>query len=107
MNLIRRFRFLILLPAATLAACVAPQGRVETGLIKAGISPRMAACMADRLVDRLSAGQLRRLGSLAKVGRTDLHHVTVDQFLYQIRALDDPEILAVTSKAAVICALDG
>ncbi|MDX3910188.1 MAG: hypothetical protein QHC67_10260 [Sphingobium sp.] len=95
----------VLLACGMLAGCAAPQSRVEAGLIKAGVSPRMAACMADRMVDRLSSGQLRRLQSLSKVGRTDLNNVTVDQLLYQVRALEDPEIMAVTTKAALLCAL--
>ncbi len=96
-----------LLALATLAACATPQNRVEAGLVEAGISPRMAACMADRMVDRLSLVQLRRLQSLSKVGRTDFRTVSVDQFLFRVRALKDPEMLAVTSKSALVCALDG
>lgn len=96
-----------LLAFATLAACATPRDRVEVGLVDAGISPRMAACMADRMVDRLSLVQLRRLQSLSKVGKTDFRTVSVEQFLFRVRALQDPEILAVTSKAALVCAIDG
>ncbi|MES1985166.1 MAG: hypothetical protein V4461_09440 [Pseudomonadota bacterium] len=96
----------VLMASILLASCATPQTRVETGLMDAGLSPRMAACMADRMVDRLSLVQLKRLQSLARVGRTDFERVTVDGFLYKIRALEDPEIFAVTSKAALVCALD-
>jgi hypothetical protein len=101
----KTFALPFMLACGLLAGCAAPQNRVEAGLIKAGVSPRMAACMADRMVDRLSTGQLRRLQSLSKVGRTDINNVTVDQLLYQVRALEDPEIMAVTTKVALVCAL--
>ncbi|WP_150291933.1 hypothetical protein [Sphingobium estronivorans] len=91
-----------------LASCatVSPESRVRAGLIDAGISPRMAGCMAERMADRLSIGQLRRLQSLASLRKSHMGDMTVDRFLYKVRALDDPEIFAVTSKAALICAID-
>jgi hypothetical protein len=32
--------------------------------------------------------------------------MTVDRFLYKVRALEDPEIFMVTSKAAIVCAIE-
>ncbi|RVT43399.1 hypothetical protein [Sphingobium algorifonticola] len=104
---LRRKYAATLLLVAALSACATPQNRVEAGLVDAGISPRMAACMADRMVDRLSLVQLRRLQSLSKVGKTDFRTISVDQFLFRVRALQDPEILTVTSKAALVCAIEG
>lgn len=66
----------------------------------------MSGCMAERMVDRLSIMQLRRLQSLASLRKSHMGDMTVDRFLYKVRALDDPEIFAVTSKAALICAID-
>jgi hypothetical protein len=71
---------LALLPPLALAACVTPQSRVQAGLENAGLKPRLAHCMAARMIDRLSHDQLR--------------------------ALDDPEIVRVTSKAALACEID-
>ena len=71
----------------------------------AGLSPRLATCMAERMVDRLDITQLRRLQSLASLRKTDVRTLSVDRFLYKVRALDDPEIFVVTSKAAISCAL--
>lgn len=107
MSIISHPRSFLLLSIAALAACAAPQSRVETGLIRAGVSPRMAGCMADRMVDRLSITQLRRLQSLAKVSRADPRDLSIDQLLHNIRALEDPETVGVTSKAALVCALGG
>jgi len=96
----------LLLP---LAACstVGPEAKVRNALLKAGLSHRMADCMADRMVDRLSMTQLRRLGSLAKLPGRDIGGMTIDEFLYRTRALDDPEILSVVSRAGLGCAIAG
>ena len=98
----------ILLPLTAvlaLSACATPQSKVRSGLIDAGLPPSLAGCMADRMVDRLSLTQLRRLQSLGSLGRSDLGGLSVDRFLHKVRALQDPEILTVTTKAAVSCAL--
>lgn len=101
--------FALTLPAAALilssCATVSPESRVRAGLIEAGLAPRMAGCMAERMVDRLSLMQLRRVQSLASLRNSHMGDLTVDRFLYKLRALEDPEIFAVTSKAAVACAL--
>jgi hypothetical protein len=93
---------LALLPPLALAACVTPQSRVQAGLENAGLKPRLAHCMAARMIDRLSHDQLRALGGLPKAP----HAHSFDQLLYRLRALDDPEIVRVTSKAALACEID-
>src|SRR5690242_3309199 len=92
---------LLLLPLAA-AACMAPTARVEAGLERAGLKPRLARCIAPRLTDRLSREQLRQLASLPKAPRA----ASFDELLYRLRALDDPEIVHVASKAALKCELD-
>ncbi|SNS70171.1 hypothetical protein SAMN06295912_1139 [Sphingomonas laterariae] len=95
--------------ALPLAGCasVTPEAKVRTSLIDAGIAPPVASCMAERMVDRLSITQLRRLQSLAKLPEKDVGGMTVDQFLYQLRALQDPEIFSVVSRAGLGCAIAG
>lgn len=88
-----------------LSACATPETRLRTGLVNAGLPQPTAACMADYMIHRLSLLQLRRLQSLSTVGDVDYRHVTVDQYLHKVRALKDPEILTVTGKAALTCAL--
>ena len=66
----------------------------------------MSSCMAEKMVDRLDIVQLRRLQSLASLRKSHMGEMTVDRFLYKVRALEDPEIFSVTSKAALICAID-
>ena len=45
---------LVALIALALSACATPETRVRTALMDAGLSQPIAACMADRMVDRLS-----------------------------------------------------
>lgn len=59
--------------------------------------------MAADMSDRLSIGQLKRLQSLASLRNSHMGEMSVDRLLYKVRALDDPEIFVVTSKAAVRC----
>jgi hypothetical protein len=63
--------------------------------------------MAERMVDRLSITQLRRLQALSKLPEKDIGAMTVDQLLHQVRALKDPEIFLVTSRAGLGCAIAG
>lgn len=92
----------ILMLAASCAS-ISPESRVRSALIEAGLSPRTAACMAADMSDRLSIGQLRQIQSLASLRNSHMGDMTVDRLLYKVRALEDPEIFVVTSKAAVRC----
>jgi hypothetical protein len=90
-----------------LSACAtpSPEARVRASLLNAGLSRPMADCMAQRLVDRLSIQELRKLGSLAKLQHKDLGAMSIDELLHRIRALDDPHILKVVTKAGIGCAI--
>lgn len=88
-----------------LSACATPETRVRTALTDAGLSKPIAACMADRMVDRLSLIQLNRLSGLKKLRGQDMRKVTVDEFLKRTRSLQDPEILGVVTSSGLICAV--
>jgi hypothetical protein len=88
-----------------LAACATPETRLRTGLVNAGLSQSIASCMAERMVDRLSLLQLRRLGSLSSLKDKQMSDLSLNQFLHKVRALKDPEILTVTTSSAALCAL--
>ncbi|MBB3912138.1 hypothetical protein [Sphingomonas desiccabilis] len=95
-----RLGWTLVAASAALAGCALPEARVRSGLERAGLSPRVSACMAQRMVDRLSLAQLRRLGNLphARDARS------LPDFLREVRALGDPEILGVTTSSAALCA---
>lgn len=94
------------LPALLLlSGCATPEARLRTGLMDAGLSAPMAGCMAKTMADRLSTNQLMKLRSLSKAGKMDLRDTTYEELVHRVRALRDPEILSVTTRAAVSCAL--
>ena len=88
-----------------LAGCATPETRLRTGLNNAGLSKAMSACMAERMVDRLSLVQLRRLSALGSLKDKRITDLSLDQFLHKVRALKDPEILTVSTSSAALCAL--
>ncbi|NIJ21267.1 hypothetical protein FHS95_002970 [Sphingomonas naasensis] len=91
---------LLALAASLLAGCAVPEARLRSGLIRAGLPKPLSACMAERMVDRLSLKQLMRIADLPYAGGAE----SVDQFLHRVRALGDAEILGVTSSSAALCA---
>ncbi|KQZ69612.1 hypothetical protein ASE06_02030 [Sphingopyxis sp. Root214] len=88
-----------------LAGCATPETRLRTGLNNAGLSKAMSACMAERMVDRLSLVQLRRLSALGSLKDKRVTDLSLDQFFHKVRALRDPEILTVSTSSAALCAL--
>jgi hypothetical protein len=90
-----------------LAACttVSPEARVRTKLIEAGVKPRVATCMAERMVDRLSLVQLKRLQSLGSLPKQDAKSLSIDEIVYRLRALKDPEITSVVLRAGIGCSI--
>lgn len=96
---------LALLSMTVLAGCATPEAQVRTGLINAGLSRPIAACMAERMIDRLSLLQLRRIGRLSDLRDANVRELSVEQFLHRARAIGDPEIVAVMSSSGAICAV--
>lgn len=92
------------LPLVLLAGCATPETRLRNGLVGAGLSKGVAACMADRMIDRLSLLQLRRLASLGSLKDKPLRELTPEQFFRKVRALKDAEIVAVSISSAALCA---
>lgn len=83
-----------------LSGCAVPEARLRTGLINAGLPEPLSACMAERMVDRLSLKQLMRIADLPKARGAE----SIDQFLHRVRALGDAEILGAASSSAALCA---
>lgn len=88
-----------------LAACTTPETRVRNGLMSAGLSQPLSACMADRMVDRLSLVQLNRFKGLDKLKKRNPGDISVNEFVKRTKALQDPEILGVVTSSGVVCAL--
>ena len=77
-----------------------PEMRLRAGLEGAGFTPRVADCMARRMVKRLSYAQLWKLADLAQSGKGK----TRAERLHNLHALADPEIDSVTLSSAALCA---
>jgi hypothetical protein len=91
--------------ASLLSACAKPESRLRNGLIAAGLPRETSACMAERMVDRLSLTQLHRLSDLSHLRQDRIGQMRVGEFWRQIRALRDPEILTVATRAGLSCAI--
>jgi hypothetical protein len=100
-------RALFLLPLLALAGCaITPEQRVNAALRNAGVPPRVASCMAERMVSKLSIEQLKELKGLAK-GHAPGEKMSVKHMLKRVAAIGDPEIVSVTSRAAIGCYIAG
>ncbi|KQS03262.1 hypothetical protein ASG11_02465 [Sphingomonas sp. Leaf357] len=88
-----------------LAACSPIESRTRDGLIRAGLSPKLATCMAKPMSEQLSVAQLRKLAKLGtSAGESGEGHGR-KHLLKRIRSLDDPQIVSVTATAAALCSV--
>lgn len=97
--------FAIALPLLVLSACATPETRVRTALIDAGLPRPIATCMAQRMVDRLSLGQLQRLSHLSGLNERTIGQMSIREFIRKVDALGDPQILTVVTTAGLGCAI--
>jgi len=92
--------------AVALAGCASSyENRVASRLHGLGLSRPMSQCMAERMVDRLSVVQLRKLSMLGKDYRGDVRDMSVGEVLDRFQALGDPEILDVVTRSSIGCAI--
>ena len=73
-------------------------GQVKSAMIDAGLSERNSACMAERLTDRLSLGQLQKLKRLRGEKRSLFDYVDA------VRRVGDSQAIQVTASSAALCA---
>ncbi len=99
-------RTLILAATASLAlaACATPENRVKTALLQAGLSEPVSACMADRMTDRLSISQLKKLAAAGK-GAGPVGQMSLSELSTRVRAIGDPQIVSVVTSAGIGCAI--
>ncbi|WP_421847181.1 hypothetical protein [Novosphingobium sp.] len=74
------------------------QGRVRSALMDAGLSQPNAACMAERMTDRLTLGQLRKLQALQGPKRS------IADYVMTVRRVGDRQLIEVTVSSALLCA---
>jgi len=90
----------LLLAALASGGCVSKlaEGRVRSALVEAGLSAGNADCMAERMTDRLTLGQLRKLEALRGTKRS------LSDFVAAVGRVGDAEVLSVTASSAALCA---
>lgn len=80
--------------------------QVTGALVDAGIGENRAACMADRMVDRLTSGQLwtLRQGMAARDGEPAGDY-GLGELVKRLRRVEDSEAVAVLTTSAGLCAI--
>jgi hypothetical protein len=92
--------------ALALGACATSyETRLRTTFMQAGLSQSVSGCMAERLVDRLSEGQLRSLVRLTGIREREVRSMTVEEFLRRSRALVDASIYVEVTRVGLSCAI--
>ncbi len=86
-----------------LSACATPRTQIKNSLVDKGLSEPTADCMAERMVDRLSTGQLLKIRKLKNFEKKDAGDISANEFVKYTRALQDPEIIGVVSSSAIVC----
>jgi hypothetical protein len=86
--------------ALFLSGCVEriAETRVRSALVDAGLSEQTSACMARRMVDRLTISQLRKLQALRGPKRS------LADYVIAVGKVGDPQVLEVTATSAALCA---
>jgi len=84
-----------------LAACSPSKlayGQVKSAMLDAGLSEANSACMAERMTDRLTLGQLQKLKQLKGEKRS------LADYAVAVRRVGDTEAIKVTATSAALCA---
>ncbi|MFW5633780.1 MAG: hypothetical protein ACOCYR_02690 [Erythrobacter sp.] len=82
------------------------EARVERALTDNGMPAPMAECMAPRLVERLSAGQLRKLERLAPENGEGAVPRSIREALDRLERVDDPEAVEALATSAAGCGIE-
>lgn len=99
-------------PALATAACISlsacasiAKPSVEAALLDAGLRAPMAACMAQRMTDRLSITQLQKLKRLKGAPGEKVSDLSIGEMLERVRRIEDPEVVSVVTTSGAACAL--
>lgn len=96
-------RFSVLSGLVLMAACASPSQRISAKLIGYGVPPSQAECMGDRLEQRLSISQLKRLGAVAEMSRNSAGRMTVNDLARALNRPGDEAIVAEVLRTGLGC----
>ena len=88
-----------------LTACSTPAQRITTKLTELGVPQRQAQCMGDRLGQRLSVGQLRRLQELSGIRAERLQRMSIREIAGKLSDEKDPGLVLEVIRAGIGCAI--
>lgn len=80
--------------------------QVKGALVESGIGEKRAACMAGRIVDRLTIGQIWKLrqGIAAQEGEPEEGY-GLGELIKRLRRVEDGEAVAVLTTSAGLCSI--
>lgn len=90
-------------PLLMLAGCATPAQRIAAKLGEHGVPPRQARCMGERLEQRLSYSQLRRLDQLARVNGDRIGRMSITDIARTFGAPQDASLAAEIVRAGIGC----
>lgn len=80
--------------------------QVKGALVEAGVGERRAECMAGRMVDRLTIGQLWNLRqAMAPLEGEPEAGYGLGELVKRLRRVEDGEVVAVLTTSAGLCAI--
>jgi hypothetical protein len=99
----------LLLPLLLAAGCslVSPEAKIRDRLVRAGLAPGLAQCMAHKLARHLDSNQLAELGRAMKMPADHPGKMRLDEIGRRLDGLQDPKIIEVTTRAGLSCAVMG
>lgn len=86
-----------------LAACATPSQRITRNLADLGVPPGQAQCMGNRLGERLSLSQLRRLQQLTGLPSQRFERMSIREIAGRLSDERDPGLVAEFLRAGVGC----
>ena len=98
---------LFLMLALASCAVIDPRAQLRDRLIDAGLKPPMADCMAEKLVRNLDRDQLKELAHAASLTHEDIGRMSIDELIDRLRAIQDPRVVEVVTRAGIGCTIAG
>ncbi len=87
------------------AGCATPSQRISSKLMSYGVPEPQAVCVGDKLEDRLSIAQMKRIGEIARRSRNEGGLVTIAQVAQALDQPGDEALVAEVLRAGLGCML--
>lgn len=88
-----------------LASCTTPAQRIATKLGAYGVPPAQARCMGEKLQQRLSVAQLRRLDDVGRLNSERMGRMSVTEIAGKLTDPGDPALVVEFVRSGIECVL--